>query len=128
LKVRVIQKHKTPASVRHLIPGGFVLLLFTLPVFGLLWRVALWAWLAMAGAYSVCNIVASVVTARKTGNELLPVLPAVFACYHIAYGYGFLRGICDFVLLRRKARQSYANLTRGPESAATHESRRVKEI
>ena len=26
-KVRVIQKHKMPASVRHLIPGGFVLLL-----------------------------------------------------------------------------------------------------
>src|SRR5215468_7328772 len=34
-KVRVIQKHKLPASVRHLVPGSFVLALLAFPLVGL---------------------------------------------------------------------------------------------
>lgn len=33
--------------------------------------------------------------------SLLPLLPLVFACYHFSYGYGFLRGVWDFVILQR---------------------------
>jgi len=39
-------------------------------------------------------------------------LPAVFACYHLGYGYGFLRGIWDFILLRRTPVGAMSTLTR----------------
>jgi glycosyltransferase involved in cell wall biosynthesis len=111
-KVRVIQKHKIPASVRHLVPGGFVLSLILLPILSLWWPLAIWMWLGLVGLYGVCNIVASLLTAAHQGWILFPLLPLVFACYHFAYGYGFLRGVIDFVILRRGPRRAYTELSR----------------
>jgi len=113
-KVRVIQKHKIPAALRHLAPGCFVFLLAALPPISFLWPLALWIWLALVGIYLGCNFVASLLTAISKDYKLFPLLVVVFACFHIAYGYGFLRGICDFVILRRKARSKYNVLTRKP--------------
>jgi succinoglycan biosynthesis protein ExoA len=111
-KVRVIQKHKLPASVRHLVPGLFVLALLVLPLPGLWWPLAAWGWLGLSGAYAVGNVAASLLTAARNGWTLLPLLPVVFACYHFAYGYGFLRGIWDFVLWRRGPDNTYSEITR----------------
>ena len=111
-KVRVIQKHCLPASVRHLVPAAFVLTMLTLPIAALFWPWALWMWGALGVLYSACNLAASVVTARRSGLSLFPVLPAVFACYHLGYGYGFLRGTWDFIILRRTPAGAMATLTR----------------
>jgi succinoglycan biosynthesis protein ExoA len=111
-KVRVIQKHKIPAAVRHIIPGGFVLSLFMLSLAAPWWHWAAWGWLGLVGTYILLNLVASFLTAAQQGWELLPLLPLVFGCYHFAYGCGFLRGIWDFVLLRRRPNDRYTELTR----------------
>jgi glycosyltransferase involved in cell wall biosynthesis len=111
-KVRVIQKHKIPASVRHVVPGCFVLLLLALPLLSPLWSPALWIWLATVGVYGVCNVAASIVTAAREKFQFVLVLPVVFADYHVAYGYGFLRGIFDFMILRRQPSNAYIALTR----------------
>ena len=118
-KVRVIQKHKLPASVRHVVPGLFVLAVAGLPLLGLWWSFALWCWLALLGAYTVSNTAASLLTAARTKWKLLPVLPLVFVCYHFAYGYGFLRGMWDFVLCRRGPTHTYSALTRVAASPAS---------
>jgi succinoglycan biosynthesis protein ExoA len=111
-KVRVIQKHKLPASVRHLVPACFVLSLILLPLAALWYPHALWGWWGLVGAYSAWNLLASLVTAARHGWELFPLLPVVFACYHLAYGSGFLRGVWDFVILRRGPNRTYTELTR----------------
>jgi len=111
-KVRVIQKHGLPASVRHLVPAAFVLTMLTLPIIALVWPWALWIWGGLGVLYSVCNLAASVATARRSSLTLCLVLPAVFACYHLGYGYGFLRGIWDFILLRRTPVGAMSTLTR----------------
>jgi succinoglycan biosynthesis protein ExoA len=111
-KVRVIQKHRMPTSVRHLIPASFVLLLTALPLVSLAWHPMVWAWLALLGMYSTCSISTSFVIAARKEWKLFPILPLVFACYHLAYGYGFLRGFLDFVILRRGAHRTYIKLTR----------------
>jgi succinoglycan biosynthesis protein ExoA len=111
-KIPVIQKHKIPASVRHLIPGVFVLLLITLPLLYPLSAAAGWLWLMMVGVYITCNLTASVATAARKSYGLLPLLPAVFAVYHVAYGYGFLRGAWNFVVLGRKPQPVFVALTR----------------
>jgi succinoglycan biosynthesis protein ExoA len=125
-KVRVIQKHKLPASWRHLVPGAFLfssiilaavfLLDFLVPgengllstVGGLAMKIFRFA----IGAYMLALLVASIATAAKTEWKLLPVLPLVFGCYHFGYGYGFLRGVWDFLVWRRRPQQTFQSLTR----------------
>jgi glycosyltransferase involved in cell wall biosynthesis len=115
-KVRVIQKHRVPASIRHLVPGAFIFCLTALPpaalFFPLLWRL----WIALLGAYAMANVVASLITAARRGWNFLPALPLVFACYHFGYGIGFLRGVVDFIILRRQPALAFTQLTRSPAS------------
>jgi glycosyltransferase involved in cell wall biosynthesis len=115
-KVRVIQKHRLPASPRHLVPGGFVLLVFTLPLVSLLWPPAGWIWLAMLGLYGASSVSVAAATAAKKSWRLFLPLPLIFACYHFGYGYGFLRGIIDFLLLRRAPSLTFTELTRTSSS------------
>jgi glycosyltransferase involved in cell wall biosynthesis len=129
-KVRVIQKHKLPASWRHLVPGTFVLtlmLLFLLSAFCFLLSalttdhrplttdlclLSSGLFTLTLGSYALALLVASVVTAAKSEWKLLPVLPLVFPCYHFGYGYGFLRGIWSFVICRKTPGEWAARLTR----------------
>jgi glycosyltransferase involved in cell wall biosynthesis len=99
-KVRVIQKHRRPAAVRHLVPGGFALLLIVLPLIALWLPAAAWVWCGLVGSYWVWTLVASLLIAARQDWRLLPLLPLVFACYHISYGVGFLGGVWNFVLMR----------------------------
>jgi glycosyltransferase involved in cell wall biosynthesis len=112
-KVRVIQKHKRPASIRHLVPGGFVAALCSLAVAGLIWHPAWWAAGALLVAYLFANFAASVHCAVKNKLALLPVLPAVFAAYHFGYGIGFLCGIWDFGIRHKRPSAVFTSLTRG---------------
>jgi len=117
-KVRVIQKHRIPASIRHLVPGCFVLSLIFLALVAPWSGLALWGWIGLGGVYLLCNIGASILTSWRTNFRIFPMLPCVFACYHFGYGYGFLRGILDFVVFRREPTHTFAKLTR----AATDDS------
>jgi succinoglycan biosynthesis protein ExoA len=111
-KVRVIQKHRLPASVRHLVPPCFILVLIILPIISLYWRPAFWAWLGVLLVYLLSNILASLSTAAYRGWELFPSLFPIFATFHLAYGWGFLKGFVDFFVLGRQPAQSYKALTR----------------
>jgi hypothetical protein len=111
-KVRVIQKHKIAASWRHLAPGIFVLVFFVLSLAAPWSSLATWGWTILVGSYATCNVAASLLTAARHGWKLFPSLPLVFACYHFAYGYGFLHGILDFIILRRKPSVQFTQLTR----------------
>jgi glycosyltransferase involved in cell wall biosynthesis len=111
-KVRVIQKHKVPASVRHLVPGCFVFILSLLAIVAPWWPLAFWIGLSLAGIYVIGNIMASFLTIARCGWRLLPLLPVVFACYHFGYGYGFIHGVLDIAILRRRPHNIYTKLTR----------------
>ena len=111
-KVRVIQKHRLPASWRHLVPGVFLLALAGLGALACFSRVALWAWLGVLAAYALFSLAASFNSASRDGWKLLPVLPAVVGCYHFGYGYGFLRGLLDFVVRGKGGVASFGTLTR----------------
>jgi succinoglycan biosynthesis protein ExoA len=100
-KVRVIQKHRRLASVRHLIPAGFVLAVIVLPLSSPWWPLAMPIWLGLVGSYWACTMAVSLLIAAHKDWCLLPILPLVFACYHVSYGVGFLQGVWNFVLIRR---------------------------
>lgn len=101
-KVRVIQKHKFPASIRHVVPGGFVFLLIFFLFLSLLWKPAGWMWFVLISMYVCCTMAASLLTAAKWGWRYLPILLLVFPCYQISYGFGFLCGIWDFLICRNR--------------------------
>ncbi len=109
-KVRVIQKHRLPASVRHLIPGGFAGALLGLAVLATVWAPSRAALLLLVGLYVMAAGLAAVITAARSEWSILPLLPVVFACYHLGYGFGFLAGVWDFLVLRKGGR--FSSLTR----------------
>ena len=100
-KVRLIQKHTGVPSLRHLVPGAWVLSLLVgligwafHPAGGLLL-------LASLGSYLLASLLFSVQVARSGGWSHLPLLPLTFLILHASYGAGFLAGIVRFVLLHR---------------------------
>jgi succinoglycan biosynthesis protein ExoA len=111
-KVRVIRKHHLPASVRHVIPGLFLLILFLLLLFGLIYPGALWIFFTLLGIYAIFSLLFSIESAHRGGWDILPVMPIIFGCYHFGYGYGFIRGVLDFVIFQRKPKPEWAALTR----------------
>jgi glycosyltransferase involved in cell wall biosynthesis len=112
-KVRVIQKHKLPASPRHLVPGAWVGSTLALAALSFISPIALWLLIVETAFYVAANLTATALTCRSADKlKFLPILPVVFATYHFGYGYGFLRGILDFVLLRRGGSESFNSLSR----------------
>ncbi|PWU18018.1 MAG: glycosyltransferase family 2 protein [Verrucomicrobia bacterium] len=111
-KVLVIRNHRLPASIRHLVPAAFVGSLALLLMLGWFWQPALWSALILTGVYLATVLAASVITASRNEWELLPVLPVAFCCFHLGYGYGFLRGILDFLVLHKAPAAKFVQLTR----------------
>ncbi|MEX2207296.1 MAG: glycosyltransferase family 2 protein [Myxococcota bacterium] len=119
-KVRVIQKHRLPASIRHVVPGSFLFTLLALTGLSLVWAPARAGLAGLLAAYLAAVLVASVHTCIRAGTfRLLPVIPIVFAAYHVGYGWGFLRGVVDFLLLRRGGGgAAFTGITRGSSRGA----------
>ena len=101
-KVSVIRKHGKPASWRHLIPAACLLagLVLLLGIAGASldgsasWKAALIVTGAVfGGLYFAATAGAAFLLARNQGWQFLPVLPVVFATYHLSYGSGFLLGL-----------------------------------
>jgi hypothetical protein len=128
-KVRVIQKHRRPASLRHLVPALFVtgigasivLLVVSALVFALgyttvsgvmAWGAALSLALILV-PYAAVISAASVQIAKRDGWDLLPLLPVVYLCYHIGYGLGFVEGLVHFMIVGKATNPSRGVITRG---------------
>jgi succinoglycan biosynthesis protein ExoA len=114
-KVRVIQKHRQPASIRHLVPGIFLASLSVCLVGGLYSTLLSLLGAAIVVLYAACLVAASLHTASKSEWRLFFVLPVTFAVYHFGYGIGFLRGLLDFVALKRSPGRIAAALARAPD-------------
>lgn len=111
-KVRVIQKHKVPASIRHIIPAGFIASLFICGFMSYFFKVALYVLIGLIGLYLIINMIAMLLSCKnKEKIRYMPLLPIVFSMYHLGYGYGFLRGVIDFMLFK-KVNKSFLKLTR----------------
>ncbi|MDL1894836.1 glycosyltransferase family 2 protein [Anaerolineae bacterium CFX7] len=106
-KVRVIQKHGRPASLRHLVPALFVLALAGSALLSIVTQTPLW-FLLIAVPYALAALAASVIAARGTWRALV-LLPIVFLTLHLSYGIGFLVGLARWNLAS-PARQSSPQL------------------
>jgi GT2 family glycosyltransferase len=95
-KVRVMQKHPRQMRLRQFVPPAFVgalLLALALSPLGAPLR---WAALAIAGAYLLANLSASLLSARRARWSGWWLLPVTFGALHFSYGAGFLWGLVRF--------------------------------
>ncbi len=111
-KVLVIRKHRLPASLRHVVPGAFVGALGLAAILALVWSPALWVVAGLCLCYALAAVVLSVASVGPSEWNLFPVLPVVTWCFHFGYGYGFLRGLLDFVVLHNAPHTQFVQLTR----------------
>jgi hypothetical protein len=88
----VIWKHRSVASLRHLIPGAFVMFVLLLGVISPASATSRHVLGAVAGAYLVGAIIAGFLAVGWRRLHLLPSLPIVFLTYHVSYGLGFHAG------------------------------------
>ena len=112
-KVRVIQKHKIPASIRHIVPGAFVGLLAILAVLSPFNKLSLEILAGLLLFYGAANSGASFLACKEPSKwKYIPIMPIIFTAYHFGYGYGFLLGIFDFAILQKQAGETFTKITR----------------
>ncbi len=112
-KAAVIRKHRLPASLRQLVPGAFLTSLVVLAAASPLSGTARLCLVSLLAAYGAAVAMATFAACRtRQALSLLPVVPLVFGAFHFGFGYGFLRGVLDFYLLRRRSNPNFESLTR----------------
>lgn len=100
-RIRTIQKHRQPATLRQIAPLIFVCVWAALLVGGLLWWPISWALAAFAALYALGLLAGAADVARRAGVREALLSPVIFAILHFGYGLGSLHGLVHFVLLRR---------------------------
>jgi len=99
-RIRTLQKHKRPASLRQLVPLLFVSSLLLSGIAGFLWK-SLWMLLAIEAAlYMLALVIGTLDVGHKSGWQYAPLAPSVFAILHFAYGLGSLWGVVRFSILK----------------------------
>lgn len=103
-KPLVALKLGRPATWRQLAPPAFTAALLLLPCAFLALPWTVYVWTGTLVVHTGLNILVSVGIARRHGWSVLPCLLAGFLWGHLAYGWGYLRGLVNFGLLRRHLR------------------------
>ncbi len=109
-KVYVNRKHRTVTTFRQLVPALLVLFLIGAPI--------VTAFLPIMGAPVLAVLllyVAMAFVSAKRASTMpgdIPGIMRAFITMHLAYGWGYLKGIARFVILGRKPGESSKKLTR----------------
>ena len=109
-KVFVNTKHKTVTTMRQLVPPIFVLYISSLSFSFLLPNPFDWIYFLGGFAYLVMLFYSSLKLIKK-GNDFFLFI-RTFLTLHFSYGLGYLHGILNFIILKRKPSQKQMKLSR----------------
>ncbi len=102
-KPLVSMKIGKPTTVRQLVPFFFVMFMLTFIPLSLALPAFLWLFLPVMGLYLVINLVFTARIMKKTKHPALFLyLPWLFFLVHFSYGWGYLNGIINFLILHHK--------------------------
>lgn len=99
-RIRVLQKHKRPATRRQIVPLLFVLSIILLFIAGLLHNIFWNILLLELVVYTLGLIIGAIGVAKKAGIRYAIIAPVVFFILHFAYGLGSIWGIIQFIILK----------------------------
>lgn len=109
-KPLVVKKVGAVLTGRQLMPAIFVGSLIISGIFSPLLKPFLILFLLLIFLYLSANIIASGSIALKKGLQYIFALPIVFATLHFSYGIGYLKGIWDFIILKKHKRNKIADV------------------
>ncbi|MEW5766345.1 MAG: glycosyltransferase family 2 protein [bacterium] len=111
-KPLVAQKVGAVLTWRQLIPSVFVGSLIMCGILSFLIKPFLWIFLLIILSYLTANLGFSLLLSVKRGLKHLMVLPIAFVTLHLSYGVGYLKGIVDFIVLKKHKKIEDVPLTR----------------
>ncbi len=109
-KVYVNKLHKTITTLRQLVPLLFVISLFIGVIISIFFPPFTWLLISGLLLYTLLSIVAGYKAAGSFSQGLR--VARVFPVLHFSYGWGYLRGIVDFLILGKKPSNKSKSLTR----------------
>jgi glycosyltransferase involved in cell wall biosynthesis len=116
-KAKVLQKHNRLASLRQWAPGLFLVSLLLAGVLSVFLKGAASVAIVLMTAYFTAAAVGTaVICAARGTRRFIPLMPVIIGIHHFSFGYGFLRGFWDFVVLRKRGSQRLCALTRESRS------------
>jgi len=101
-KVKVLEKIGIKFIQRQVVPSLFILSLSLSGILGIFLKSFFYLFLTIIGSYLVLDIIFSLNLSLKNGWKYFFVLPIIFAIIHFSYGFGFLKGVVDFIIFKRK--------------------------
>lgn len=110
-KYRVHQKHNTASSLRHIIPTLFI---FSLIINFLLFLINsnfIYILILELISYFILLFLGTVLTAFKTEIKYIIIMPIVFIIFHFSYGYGYLKGILHFGILKKHRKELFNDMS-----------------
>lgn len=100
-KPLVAKKTGLAFSWRQVIPALFVGSLAFSAILSFIFKPSIWLFGAVLSSYLFANLIFSFLISLKTGPKYLFVLPAIFAAIHFSYGTGYIKGVIDFLLMKK---------------------------
>jgi len=104
-KVKIAQKLGIGLVFRQHIPAIFVFSSILSGILGIFFRPFFYLLLTILLAYLLLDIVFSLEIAFRKGLKYLLASMLSFLILHFSYGLGFLKGIFDFLILRKKVKK-----------------------
>jgi len=87
---------KSAIGLRHFVPFAFVCSLIISILGAIFFLPFLYLLLAILGAYVICALFATVALCVKNGWEYFLILPSLFFCVHVTYGWGTIVGLFKY--------------------------------
>lgn len=109
-KVFVNQKHKAVTTMRQLVPPAFVFFVFLAPFLMLLGSIFLWGTIGILAFYLLLAKYFAL-SKGKNFKEARGIF-MTFPILHFSYGLGYLSGIINFLILRKKPSDKQKRLSR----------------
>jgi glycosyltransferase involved in cell wall biosynthesis len=109
-KPLVLQKIGRILTLRQFIPAIFISSLITSGLFSLAKPQFFIIFFVISLFYLFFNLLFSFLIATKQGLTYFAILPFVFLIFHLSYGIGYLKGIFDFMILKKNKRKKIRNI------------------
>jgi succinoglycan biosynthesis protein ExoA len=99
----VIRKVHAVMTARQLAPALLLSAVFVTAIVGVMVPAARMLPFFVVGGYAAAVVAAAASAGLRHGVRVALLLTFAFAVLHSAYGLGFLRGLVDFVVFRKRA-------------------------
>lgn len=99
-RIRTIQKHGKPATLRQIAPAMLVLSILGLLILSFVHPVFKWMLLSELAVYMLGLLAGAVDVARKSSFKYGVIAPLIFFILHFGYGLGSMWGIVRFMILK----------------------------